>query len=111
MKLRYGKGDWLELQPVSLDSQRTRAGRMFALASNNFGPNSLLNTDAGRLATSRASVVANNVVQRVFQKMVSPLAPQAVRAVVQPDRVDPAVFCDPSGTLRVVYREVVVRFQ
>jgi subtilisin family serine protease len=111
MKLRYGKGDWLELQPVSLESQRTRAGRMFALASDNFGPNSLLNTETGRLAASRASVVTNSVVQHVFQKMVSPLATQAVRAVVQPDRVEPAVFYDPSGTLRVVYREVVVRFE
>lgn len=111
MKLRYGKGDWLELQPVSLESQSTRAGRTFALASNNFGPNSLLNTEAGRLAASRASVVTNNVVQQIFQKVVSPYAPQSVRAAVQPDRVDPAVFCDPSGTLRVIYREVVVRFE
>lgn len=111
MKLKFGKNDSLDLQPVSLTTEVTIEGRKFALSSNN----PALNTDQVpapvRLAASRAAAVTNRVVQQTFQKTVATYASPATRAKVNPDDVEPAVFYDTSGTLRVIYREVVVRFE
>lgn len=65
MKLRFGKDDWLELEPVSLDSHVQRGMRTFSL-----GPQVAMASPTERAAASRAAVVANRVVQQVFQKSV-----------------------------------------
>jgi len=106
MKLRFGKDDWLELEPVSLDSHVQRGMRTFSL-----GPQVAMASPTERAAASRAAVVANRVVQQVFQKSVPAYASPAQRAAADLDKVETAVFSDPRGTLRVVYREVVLRFE
>lgn len=106
MKLRFGKDDWLELEPVSLDLHVQRGMRTLSLA-----PEVAMASPTERAAASRAAVVANRVVQQVFQKSVPAYASPAQRAAANLDKVQTAVFSDARGTLRVVYREVVVRFE
>jgi len=105
MKLRFGKDDWLELDPVPLESHVALGVRTFALTGA-MRPKSAV----ARAATSRAAVVANRVTAQTFQKAVSPYASPAERAEAAADKVETAVFRDKSGALRVVYREVVLRF-
>jgi subtilisin family serine protease len=102
MKLRFGKDDWLELDPVPLDSQVSQGVRTFALA----GPVATTSFVA-RAATSRAAAVANRVTAQTFQR-AAPSFPSPVEAAT--NKVETAVFRDRSGRLRVVYREVVLRF-
>jgi subtilisin family serine protease len=106
MKLRFGKEDWLELEPVPLESHVERGVRTFALA----GPMRAKSMVA-RAATSRAAVVANRVTTQTFEKAASPFASPAELASAGIDKVETAVFRDRAGALRVVYREVVIRFQ
>ena len=106
MKLRFGKDDWLELDPVPLESHVDQGVRTFALAGG-----MRTKSAVGRAATSRAAVVANRVTAQTFEKTVSPYASPAERAEAAADKVETAVFRDKSGALRVVYREVVLRFE
>lgn len=105
MRLRFGKEDWLELEPVSLDSHDELGVRTFSLAPQP------MSSPIARSAASRAAVVANRVVAQTFQKSVAAYASPAERAKAGTDKVETAVFYDPRGNLRVVYREVVIRFE
>jgi hypothetical protein len=95
MKLLFGKKDAIELELVPLRSEVDRGVRTFAPA---------------RRGTARAAFLANVVTARTFEKAVSSFATMAERRAIGAEKVDTAVFRDPSGGLRVVYREVVVRF-
>jgi subtilisin family serine protease len=106
VKLRFGKKDWVELEPVPLESHVERGVKTFALA----GPMRAKSMVA-RAAASRAAVVANRVTTQTFQKAVSPYASPAEMAGAGIDKVETAVFRDRAGALRVVYREVVIRFE
>ena len=105
MRSRFGKEDWLELEPVSLDSHDELGVRTFSLAPQP------MSSPIARSAASRAAVVANRVVAQTFQKSVAAYASPAERAKAGTDKVETAVFYDPRGNLRVVYREVVIRFE
>src|SRR5215204_4280076 len=94
MKLHFGKTDWLELELVPIASEVRNGVRTF----RSTGP-----------GTGRAAVLANAATKRVFEKAVPSFATMAERAAIGADKVKTAVFRDPSGALRVVYREVVVR--
>ena len=96
MKLRYGKNDWLQLQHVPLRSEVHRSVRTFVATGERGG---------------RAAVVANTVVATTFEKAVPSFATIAERKEIGADKVKTAVFRDQAGALRVVYREIIVRFE
>lgn len=107
MKLRFGKDDWLELEPVSLNSHNDLGVRTFSLA-----PQSLaMSSPTARTAVSRAAVVTGRVVEQIFQKSVATYASPAERSAAGAERVETAVYYDPLGALRVVYRELILRFE
>jgi subtilisin family serine protease len=95
MKLFVGKSDTIELQLVPLRSEVERGIRTFLPA---------------RRGTARAAFLANLVTAHTFEKSISSFATRAERAAVGAQKADTAVFRDPSGALRMVYREVVLRF-
>ena len=95
MKLFIGKSDSIDLQLVPLRSEVDRGIRTFAPA---------------RKGTARAAFLANLVTAHTFEKAISSFATRAERKAVGAEKADTAVFRDPSGVLRMVYREVVVRF-
>jgi subtilisin family serine protease len=105
MKLRFGKHDWLELESVPLDSHDELGVRTFSLAPQS------LSSPIARSAASRAAVAANRVVGQIFQKSVAAYASEAQRASAGMDKIETAVFYDRGGNLRVIYREVVLRFE
>lgn len=105
MKLRFGKDEWLDLEPVPLDSHVEHGIKTFALA----GP-MRAKSPVARAAASRAAVVASRVTTQTFQKLISPYASPSERASAGMDKVETAVFRDPAGALRVIYREVVIRY-
>lgn len=105
MKLRFGKEDWLDLEPVPLESHVELGVRTFALTGA-----VRMKSAVARAATSRAAVVAGRVTAQTFKKSVAPYASPAERAAAGADKVETAVFRDKTGALRVVYREVVLRF-
>jgi subtilisin family serine protease len=106
MRLRFGKSGWLELEHIPLTSTVERGVRTFALA-----PISRAASPRLRAAASRAAAVANRAVVQAFEKWVPEGASPAERAEVGAQKVQTAVFRDSSGSLRVVYREVVIRFE
>jgi subtilisin family serine protease len=96
MRLLFGKsGESIDLQLVPLKSEVDRGIRTFA--------------PAGR-GTARAAFLANLVTAHTFEKAISSFATSAQRKAIGAEKTDTAVFRDPSGALRMVYREVVVRF-
>jgi subtilisin family serine protease len=96
MRLQFGKSDWIELEPVPLSSRVERGVRLFEP------------TDG---AGGRAAFIANRVTARAFGKGVASYATIADREAIGADKVRTAVFRDPSGALRVIYREVIIRFE
>src|SRR5712671_3925752 len=107
MKLRFGKNEWLDLEQVPLQSQTEQGVRSFALA-----PEAATRAASPLVitATSRAAATANRVSTQVFGKAAPSYASTAERALTGSDKVETAVFCDWTGALRVVYRELVMRF-
>ena len=104
MRLRFGKGDWIELRHIPLESRVERGTRFFG----------------GTGDAARAAAVATRAVARMFvapsvrEARAAPGAAAADPAELKAaaaDRVEAAVFQDPDGKLRVVYREVVIRFE
>jgi hypothetical protein len=105
MKVRLGKGDWLELEHIPLESHVEDGARFFsATATRALAPRDLA-------LRTHAATVANTAVSQTFDKWVSDIASTKERAAIAPERVQAAVFRDRSGSMRVVYREVVVRFE
>ena len=104
MRLRFGKGDWIELRHIPLEFRVERGTRFFG----------------GTGDAARAAAVATRAVARMFvapsvrEARAAPGAAAADPAELKAaaaDRVEAAVFQDPDGKLRVVYREVVIRFE
>lgn len=106
MRLRFGKQEWLDLEPVPLESHLESGARTFALAGG-----TRARSPVARMAASRAAFVVNQVVEQTFQKSVAPYASFAEQKKADAADVQTAVFRDPTGSLRVVYREVVIRFE
>ena len=96
MKLLFGKTGSIDLEQIPITSEVRRGVRTF----RSTGP-----------GTGRAAVLANAAAIHVFEKAVPSFATKAERAAVGADKVDTAVFRDPSGAFRVIYREVVVRYE
>jgi subtilisin family serine protease len=96
MRLQFGKSDWVELEPVPLES-RVERGVRFYLPRDETG--------------GRAAVIANRVTALTFDKAVRSYATAAEREAIGAKKVKTAVFRDPSGALRVIYREVIIRFE
>jgi subtilisin family serine protease len=93
MKLRCGKGDWLDLEHMPLEARRTQGLKQF---------------EPKQRKASRAAFLANVVVERTFGKSGRT---RAERVAAGANKVDVATFRDATGKLRVVYREAVVRFE
>lgn len=82
MKLRFGKSDWLELEPVPLASRVDHGVRTFTLAADmRRAP------PRATAAVSRAAAVANRVTMQAFDKWVPDFASPAERAAIGADKV------------------------
>ena len=96
MRVRFGKEEWLELEHLQLGSHVEEGRRVF---------------EAGAERDARAAMLATSA---VTQRFVAPELGGAFRARAEVElaaaRVEPAVFRDPAGRVRVIYREVLVRF-
>jgi len=96
MRVSYGKSQFLELKLMPLTSEVRRGIRVFEPADKN---------------SARAAVIANRAVRFNFEKSVPSYASADERREIDAAKVDAAVFRDPSGAMRVVYREVIVHFE
>lgn len=93
MKLRCGKGDWLDLEHMPLEPRRSRGLKYF---------------EPKQKKAARAAFLANEVIERAFGKSGRSTEE---RIAAGANKVDVATFKDITGKLRVVYREAVVRFE
>jgi hypothetical protein len=91
MKLRCGKGDWLDLRLMPLESRLDGGVKRFEPKQKEAG---------------RAAALTNAVVARRFGAATG-AAPPASRT----QKVEPAAFRDEAEKVRIVYREAVVRFE
>ena len=98
MRLAFGKSASISLTPLPLTSQMVSGERSF------FG--------AGDARTQHAGAVVNDVFRSTFEKSAMAFASSAERAAIGAEKVELAAFQDDeSGAVRVVYREVVIRFE
>jgi subtilisin family serine protease len=97
MKLSHGKHATIELEPVLLDSRVEDGIRVFAPRGDE---------------SMRAAFVATRAVAQAFVAPADPGAAMTSAAQEEAaNRVEMAMFRDPSGSLRVVYHELVLRFE
>jgi subtilisin family serine protease len=95
MKLSCGKGDWLGLEHIPMRSRIIEGTRIFEPR----------HSDA-----AHAAALTNRIVARTFEKSAGGLSPEEQRRI-DAQKVAPATFRDEQGKVRVVYREVIIRFE
>jgi Zn finger protein HypA/HybF involved in hydrogenase expression len=81
MKLRFGKGSWLELEHMPLESAVEHGMRVFAPAATRAASPRVL-VDRGR-----AAAVANRAVRQAFEKWVPETASVKERKEIAGDKV------------------------
>jgi subtilisin family serine protease len=98
MQVAFGKNAAISVTPLPLSSRPVGGERSF------YG--------IGGEDTQRAAAFVNDVLRSTFEKSVPSFATTAERAAIGMEKVDVAAFRDDeSGAIRLVYREVIVKFE
>src|SRR5262245_15243321 len=96
MKLKCGKDEALDLEPMPIKRRLVQGRRIF---------------EPEKMIAERAAFLANRVVARTFQKTFKSAAERAEQVDIDAKNVDVAVYRDDAGKHRVVYREAIVQFE